>query len=204
MARDRSELGGIIDASIPSVVNDSSEGAGVDSEAIRSAVLQIEHKIKTNGMPYGVKDSEAPNSKPLTGKMKAFASHIVGGMSTMDAYRKSYNAADCSDSTVNANTNKLLHDPRISKLIGSYLDQSVINILTDQASTRRHILQELLSHSQDKTAQLSNRLKALEMMGRSIGMFDPKTETTTQVIDVTVLKKELESSLASIASPLRV
>jgi hypothetical protein len=42
------------------------------------------------------------------------------------------------------------------------------------------------------------------MMGRSIGMFDPKTETTTQAIDVTVLKKELETSLALIASPLRV
>jgi hypothetical protein len=195
MARDKSSLGGIVDASIDSVLTDSTEGAGVIAEGIRSAVLQIEHKTKANGIPYGVKTLETNDSKPLTGKMKAFASHIVGGMSTKDAYRKSYNADGCSDSTVNANTNKLLHDPRISKLIGSYLNQSAINILTDQASTRRHILQELLSHSQDKTAQLSNRLKALEMMGRSIGMFDPKTETVAQAIDVTVLKKELESSL---------
>ena len=204
MARDRSELGGIIDASIPSVSHDSSSGAGVDSEAIRSAVLQIEHKIKTNGMPYGVKDSEAPNSKPLTGKMKLFASHVIGGMSTKQAYRTAYDAKDSSEATVCVNANRLLGDERISKLIGNYLEQSTVNILTDQASTRRHILQELLSHSQDKTAQLSNRLKALEMMGRSIGMFDPKTETATQAIDVTVLKKELETSLALIASPLRV
>jgi hypothetical protein len=204
MARDRSELGGIIDASIPSIVSDSSGGAGVIAEGIRSAVLQIEHKIKANGRPYGVKTLEAPNSKPLTGKMKLFASHVIGGMSTKQAYRTAYDAKDSSEATVCVNANRLLGDERISKLIGNYLEQSTVNILTDQASTRRHILQELLSHSQDKTAQLSNRLKALEMMGRSIGMFDPKTETTTQAIDVTVLKKELETSLALISSPLRV
>jgi hypothetical protein len=33
------------------------------------------------------------------------------------------------------------------------------------------------------------------MMGRSIGMFDPKAEIVAQAIDVTVLKKELETSL---------
>lgn len=195
MARDKSSMGGIIDASIDSVLTDSTEGAGVDSEAIRSAVLQIEHKTKANGKPYGVKDTEANDSKPLTGKQKLFASHVIGGMSTRDAYRLAYNAEGSSDRTVNASTNKLLHEPRINKLISAYLDQSVINILTDQASTRRHILQELLTHSQDKTAQLSNRLKALEMMGRSIGMFDPKAEVVAQAIDVTVLKKELETSL---------
>lgn len=195
MARDKSSLGGIIDASIDSVLTDSIEGAGVDSEAIRSAVLQIEHKTKANGKPYGVKDTEANDSKPLTGKQKLFASHVIGGMSTRDAYRLAYNAEGSSDSTVNASTNKLLHEPRINKLISAYLDQSVINILTDQASTRRHILQELLTHSQDKTAQLSNRLKALEMMARSIGMFDQKAEVVSQAIDVTVLKKELETSL---------
>lgn len=195
MARDKSSLGGIIDDSIEGVLTDSNEGAGVDSEAIRSAVLQIEHKTKANGKPYGVKNTEANDSKPLTGKQKLFASHVIGGMSTRDAYRLAYNAEGSSDSTVNASTNKLLHEPRINKLISAYLDQSVINILTDQASTRRHILQELLTHSQDKTAQLSNRLKALEMMGRSIGMFDPKAEVVAQAIDVTVLKKELETSL---------
>ena len=195
MARDKSSLGGIIDDSIEGVLTDSTVGAGVDSEAIRSAVLQIQHKTKANGKPYGVKDTEAPDSKPLTGKMKLFAKHICSGMSTKQAYRTAYDATDSSEATVCVNANRLLGDERISKLIGSYLDQSVINILTDQASTRRHILQELLTHSQDKTAQLSNRLKALEMMGRSIGMFDPKAEIVAQAIDVTVLKKELESSL---------
>jgi hypothetical protein len=195
MARDKSSLGGIIDDSIEGVLTDSTAGAGVDSEAIRSAVLQIEHKTKANGIPYGVKTDKAPDSKPLTGKMKLFARHVIGGMSTKEAYRTAYDANDSSDATVCVNANRLLGDERISKLIGSYLDQSVINILTDQASTRRHILQELLTHSQDKTAQLSNRLKALEMMGRSIGMFDPKAEIVAQAIDVTVLKKELETSL---------
>ena len=94
------------------------------------------------------------------------------------------------------NANKLLNDSRISKLIGTFLNQSTIEILADQQTTRRHILQELLKHSQDENAQLNNRLRSLELMGKAIGMFTDKPETISQAIDVTVLKKELESSLS--------
>ena len=165
-------------------------------ELMSANIDKIAFKAKANGKPWGVKDDNSKENKPLTSKMRAFANHVIAGDSTQTAYRKAYNADSCSDASVNSGSNKLMHDVRVSKLIGSYLEANVINILADQQATRRHILQELLKHSQDEKAQLNNRLRSLELMGKAIGMFSDKVDTVPQAIDVTVLKKELESSLS--------
>lgn len=58
------------------------------------------------------------------------------------------------------------------------------------------VLADLYKHAKDESAQLSNRLKALELIGRSVGMFTDKVEQTVEEVSVDQLKKELESSLA--------
>ena len=186
------------------VDNNDIFGEGVDSGGdasdgglndVERAVKNIVHVTRKDGSPHGVKRDNDVASRPLTGRMKIFTSHVISGMPTKEAYRAAYNAENSSEGTVVAGGNKLLHDPRINKIISSYLEQSAINILSDQSVTRRHILQELLKHSADNTAQLGNRLKALELMGKSFGMFNDKVIEQPQAIDVQVLKKELDSSL---------
>ena len=60
---------------------------------------------------------------------------------------------------------------------------------------------DLYKHAKDESAQLSNRLKALELIGRSVGMFTDKVEQTVEEVSVDQLKKELESSLALLNTP---
>jgi hypothetical protein len=74
------------------------------------------------------------------------------------------------------------------------------NVIADQLATKRHVMAELFKHAQNEEAQLSNRLKSLELMGRAVGMFTDKVEQKVEEVNVDTLKKELESSLALLES----
>lgn len=172
-------------------------------EDMRSRVSQVEVKTKKNGLPRGVhRDETSTNGrdKRMTAKMHAFASNVVQGMSPSDAYRRAYDTSNMSEASTMSEANRLLKDPRITQLLESFWTTLKENVIADAVSTRRHIMAELYEHAQNKEAQLSNRLKSLELMGRAVGMFTDKVETKTEEVNVDTLKKELESSLLLLQS----
>ena len=173
-------------------------------EDMRSRVSQVEVKKKKNGLPRGVHREETSNpqgkDRRMTAKMHAFASNVVQGMSPSDAYRRAYDTSNMSEASTMSEANRLLKDPRITQLLESFWTTLKENVIADAVSTRRHIMAELYEHAQNKEAQLSNRLKSLELMGRAVGMFTDKVETKTEEVNVDTLKKELESSLLLLQS----
>jgi hypothetical protein len=178
----------------------STEHEGNNDEVMRSAVAHVEVKRKKNGLPHGVKREEmldkSGKEKRITGKMQAFVSNIANGMSPKDSYRKAYDCSRSAESTIISSANELLKDPRISELLESVWESVKENIVQDAVATKRHVMSELFKHAQNEEAQLSNRLKSLELMGRAVGMFTDKVETKVEEISTEQLKKELESSLA--------
>ena len=182
----------------------STQGAGTHVVDIRSAVAQVEVKKKKNGLPRGVHREETSNpqgkDKRMTAKMHAFASNIVQGMSPSDAYRRAYDCSNMSEVSIVSDANRLLKDARITQLLESFWVTLKENVIADAVSTRRHIMAELYEHAERKTDRTSDRLKALELMGRAVGMFTDKVETKTEEINVDTLKKELESSLSLLQS----
>ena len=178
----------------------STKHEGNNDEVMRSAVSQVNVKKKKNGLPHGVKREEMlndkGNEKRITAKMQAFVSNIAHGMSPKDAYRKAYDCSRSAESTIISSANELLKDPRISMLLESVWETVKENIVNDAVATKRHVMAELFKHAQNEEAQLSNRLKSLELMGRAVGMFTDKVETKVEEISTEQLKKELESSLA--------
>ena len=173
---------------------------GNNDEVMRSAVDKVEVKRKKNGLPHGVKKEELMNAqgneKRITAKMQAFVSNIAQGMSPKDAYRKAYDCSRSAESTIISSANELLKDPRITQLLESVWETVKENIVNDAIATKRHVMSELFKHAQNEEAQLSNRLKSLELMGRAVGMFTDKVETKVEEISTEQLKKELETSLA--------
>ena len=178
----------------------SIESEGTYDEVMRSAVAQVNVKRKKNGLPHGVSKEELKNAqgkeKRITGKMQAFVSNIAQGLSPKDAYRKAYDCSRSAESTIISSANELLKDSRISMLLESVWETVKENIVNDAIATKRHVMSELFKHAQNEEAQLSNRLKSLELMGRAVGMFTDKVETKVEEISTDQLKKELESSLA--------
>jgi hypothetical protein len=192
-----------MNTSTTSTNNASTTSEGDYVEDMRSRASQVEVKVKKNGLPRGVHREETSTNgrdKRMTAKMHAFASNVVQGMSPSDAYRRAYDTSNMSEASTMSEANRLLKDPRITQLLESFWTTLKENVIADAVSTRRHIMAELYEHAQNKEAQLSNRLKSLELMGRAVGMFTDKVETKTEEVNVDTLKKELESSLLLLQS----
>ena len=192
-------------ASTKSENDASTTKAGASVEDMRSAVARVEIKKKKNGLPMGVHREETTDSqgrdKRMTAKMQAFASNIVQGLSPNDAYRRAYDTANMSEASIVSEANKLLKDPRISLLLQSFWETLKENVIADHQATRRHIMAQLYDHAERTTERTSDRLKALELMGRAIGMFTDKVESKVEEVSVDQLKKELESSLELLSAP---
>jgi hypothetical protein len=170
----------------------STDAAGLDeSEAMRIAVSKVQEKKRKDGLPFGHK--EKPPAR-LTAKQRAFASYIVAGNSPSDAYRKAYETKTDNDSTVAVSANKLMKDHRISALIGSVFDGAKEKIVADAVATRRFVMEQLHEKAQAGKTE-GTQLKALELMGRAVGMFTDKVEQKVEEVSTERLKQELKSHL---------
>jgi hypothetical protein len=170
----------------------STTSEGNNSGAMRSAVEKTTPNRTVNGKIRG-KDKDVV--KRMTPKMKIFCSLIAQGKAPKDAYRMSYNSRTNNDATILTEVNKLMKDPRVSLFLESVWETVKENIIDDALATRRKVMSDLFKHADNKEAQLSNRLKSLELIGRAIGMFTDKVETKVEEVNVDTLKRDLESSL---------
>ena len=166
--------------------------AGLEiSEAERMAVAQIPVKRRQDGKPFGSKE---PKPKRTTARQKAFASLIIQGHSPREAYEKAYEVKSDNAASHAASANKLLKSPQVSALVESLWHSSKENLVNDAIATRRHVMEQLLMHSQE-AKQEGTKLKALELMGRAVGMFTDKVEQKIEEINASQLKAELKTSL---------
>lgn len=163
-------------------------------ESVENAVRNSEVRLRKDGKPWGSR-LKNESGKRITPKMRLFASLVAQGNSPREAYKQAYDADNCSDATVYAASNRLMNDPRISVLMDAVWTDVHKNIVDDAIAIKRHVMDQLLAHSKDTNARLNDRLKSLELLGRSIGLFTDKTESKVETIDADQLKRELEKHL---------
>jgi len=196
MSRDEWDGDADGDGQSDSVDENPATSRNVEGPGIRREVMQMiegtKEKRRVDGKPIGVK--EPPER--ITPKMRQFASLVAQGNSPRDAYRKAYAVrTDTAESTVIASANKLMKDRRISGLMEPIWESIKQNVIDDAIATRRHVLEQLHEHASNKDARASDRLKALELMGKAIGMFVDKSEAKVEQVDPEQLKRELDSHL---------
>jgi DNA primase large subunit len=179
-----------------SVIEDPASSTNVEGPGIRTEVIEMvkgtKERKRIDGKAWGVK-TEAPR---ITPKMRAFASLVAQGNSPREAYRKAYAVrSNTAESTVIASANKLMQDQRISGLMEPIWESIKQNVIDDAIATRRHVLEQLHAHASDTNVRTGDRLKALELMGKAIGMFVDKSEAKVEQVDPEQLKRELDSHL---------
>jgi hypothetical protein len=179
-----------------SVIEANATSTNVEGPGIRSEVMEMiegtKERKRIDGKPIGVK-TELPR---ITPKMRQFASLVAQGNSPREAYRKAYAVrSDTAESTVMSSANKLMRDSRITGLMEPIWESVKQNVIDDAIATRRHVLEQLHEHASNKDARASDRLKALELMGKAIGMFVDKSEAKVEQVDPEQLKRELDSHL---------
>lgn len=172
--------------------HDGENAAPVDqSERLRAAVESLDIKRTKDGKPYGLK---LDTKGRITAKQRLFASLIVQGLSPREAYRKAYNCLTANESTVAVSANRLMNDAKVSVLLQSSLDKREENLVSDAVATRRHVMTQLLDHAANMKSE-GSKLKALELIGKAVGMFTDKVEQTIEAVSTEQLKAELATHL---------
>ena len=171
--------------------------SGLSPEGMRSAIDQIEVKKTKGGKVYGVKVEETDTStnKRLTARMIHFVNLLVSGNDHITAYSTAYDVSGSTRASIIANANKLMKDPRITMQLESVLEATKQNVIESDASARRYVMQKLFDKVNEAEVSESGQLRALELIGKAVGMFTDRVETTVEQVDTDSLKKELESHL---------
>ena len=177
-------------------IDASTNAPGLDTpEGLRTAVAKIREKKTKTGKIFGVKKKVGENSKKgLTAKMNQFVNNLLSGMSPAIAYKNAYNVRTDKHATIVASANKLMQDARINTLLEALSEEYRRKVIDNAVSTREHVMSELFKHAQ-KAKQEGTQLKALELMGRAVGMFTDRVEQKVEEISTEKLKAELKTHL---------
>ena len=187
----------VCDATDTTATGNSIKQSGITPEGMRSTIDAIEVKKTKSGKVHGVKVKETSKStnKRMTNKMIHFVNLLVSGNDHITAYSTAYDVSGSTRATIIGNANRLMRDSRISMQLESVLEATKQNVVESDASARRYVMQELFDSVNKAEISESGRLRALELIGKAVGMFTDRVEQVTETIDTNELKKELESHL---------
>jgi len=165
--------------------------AGEMSEAERLAMLADKPRIRIDGQVVG---SMHKRERPLTASQIAFSNCLIRGATLKVAYREAYPNSKANDACVMSNASKLAKDIRIKRLVNDGVEETIEHLSEDVAGTKRYVLKQLLAHSKE-AKQEGTKLKALELLGKSVGLFIDKTQAEIKQSTPDELKRELATHL---------
>ena len=136
----------------------------------------------------------------LTGKQRAFARCMADGMTQSAAYREAYDAENMSGPVIRNEASKLMAHPDITVTVERLIGEKDRAILASGLSDRDRVLERLRGWIDDAEPTDSNKLRAAELLGKSVGMFKEVTETVSIDRDAESVASELERRLESLLS----
>lgn len=75
-------------------------------------------------------------------------------------------------------------------MVQDALEETAEHLAEDRAATQRYILRQLVAHSK-QAKQEGTKLKALELLGKSVGLFTQTNDDKPAEITAEQLKREL-------------
>ena len=127
---------------------------------------------KGKGKPYlsVVRDADR-----LTAKQEAFAQQVAAGAILSDAYRECYAAENMADRTVWTEACRLASNPKVATRIKAIQteresDQRMVRLRREEYVLKR------LQEEADGADVAGARVRALELLGKSISMFSDRVE----------------------------
>jgi len=122
----------------------------------------------------------------LTPKQEKFIQNIVSGMSQREAYKKSYNAKNMADDTIDNKACKLFNSDKIraryQELMKRLENKAIMTAeermiwLTKVINCDVKVKQEYDNEIKEYDPYMSDRLKALDMLNKMDGQYTTKIE----------------------------
>ena len=135
------------------------------------------------------------NGDTMTPKQSAFAGFVSEGDSLSEAYRKAYNTTKMSDNVVNNEASALAKNPKVKDAIESLRVQSRSAHKAHQKLSNDWIIQKLQDEAINDRNPAATRVRALELLGKTGGLFDESTHVTFEHRSPEDVEKELMEKL---------
>jgi len=134
--------------------------------------------------------------QPLTGKQEAFAKLVASGSMLSDAYRECYSADNMKSSTLWSEACRLAQNPKVSTRIKDIQADMEADRRTIERRREEWVLKRL-SEEADQADNASSRIRALELVGKTVGMFTDRIEQAeTNERSSAEIEKDLKARLA--------
>lgn len=179
--------------------DDENQDEGDLSEAERLALHADAPPRRLDGQVVG---STSPRPRALTTSQSMFAQGVIQGKTYRQAYRDAYPNANGSGESITASAYKLMRDSRIQALVNDAWEQTADVLVEDIVASKRYILKQLVAHSKS-AKQEGTKLKALELMGKAIGLFKHEDAGKVEVATPEQLKRDLAVHLRLLDKPLK-
>ena len=131
----------------------------------------------------------------LTDKQRLFASTLAaGGHSISDAYRAVYSAGNMSAATVRGEASRLAANPHVARMVEQVRAQNAQAEVASALSDRDRVLSRLREWI-DEADTDSNRIRAAELLGKTVGLFRDVIQTGSGDRATTEIQAEIEQRL---------
>jgi len=135
----------------------------------------------------------------LTAKQEAFAQEVASGKTLSEAYRSAYSTENMKDSSVWTEASKLMDVPKVAQRVSHVQRAREEKSLLDHARLKRLVLERLHDEAMNAPSD-SARIRALELLGKSIAMFTDRVEQDEVSRTSADIEKELADRLRELAS----
>ena len=107
----------------------------------------------------------------LTGKQRHFARCLAQGMTKTESYLEAYEASGMARKTVNEAACRLSQDKRVMARVQQLILLKEKALIRSTAGLKDQVLTKLVAMMETGTPQDSAKLRAAELLGKSIGLF---------------------------------
>lgn len=176
--------------------NSATLGKGIRRQ---KEIADLEEFKKSQRKKPGTKRSARNTLNGVTVKQENFIQCVLDGMTYSDAYRNSYDISpDTKDTTVHVSACKLIQNPNVKKRM-QFLEAEKEELRRMQGqSMHARVIDRLEREANDKKNPPAVRVRALELLGKTVGAFKDVSETTVRKgKTIKDLELELQSMLAS-------
>ena len=144
--------------------------------------------------PMALAQSEGGENM-LTAKQEKFVRNLIQGMSQREAYKKSYNAENMTDKTIDEEACRLFNDSKISARYNELIEKAAVAAVMSAQERLEYLtgivygteqeqvktLVEGVEIEFERPADLNTRMKAIDIMNKMQGEYVTKVEGNLSV-----------------------
>ena len=136
------------------------------------------------------------NPNGVSPKQSAFAAFVAEGDSYTEAYRKAYDASKMKEQVVWNAASRLAKNKKVMTYIAALKKTDATAVEAHDKLSKDWIVQRLQDEAQNDGNPAATRVRALELLGKTSGLFDESTHITFENRTPEDVEKELVEKLA--------